>query len=90
MSFLWVSKFYTDKTKLVIFYLLCFEEDVEFTLATKILNELEDAKNHVGNAPGFYSNPLDKIPQILTDKFPREGFADLNPKQFLLLNVSRL
>ena len=62
---------------------------MEFTLANIILNELEDAKNHVGHAPGFYAHTLDKVPDVLKEKFPKEGLIDLNPKQFLLLNVSR-
>lgn len=79
-----------EKTKIAIYFQLCFEEDVEFTLASIILNELEDAKKHVGHAPGFGAIALDKIPADLIKQFPKEGLTELDRSKYLMLNVSRV
>jgi len=73
---------------MTIFFVMFFEEDVEFTLATILFNELEDAKKNVNNAPGFASSNLAKLPELLLQKFPKEKFSELDPKKYLILNVT--
>ena len=74
---------------MAIYYLFKFEEDVEYTLANILFTELEEAKKTINNSPGFGAIGLDKLPDTLTAKFPKEGWSDMEKsKKFLLLSVT--
>lgn len=56
--------------KIAIFFAIHFDDLTEKTIAKLILQEMEESRRHVQNAPSIQKMHEDKIPEILTQEFP--------------------